>query len=102
MITFTRTANIRQGNLEAGFEWAVKVTMVIKQNLGQDFQVHRNVTGSPFQVHWSTTYDSLAAFETIAAKIAEDEDYLALLIEQREHEYLDTSSIQDRLFASIP
>ena len=102
MITFTRTASIRQGKLEPAFEWAVRVAMVMKQNLGQDLQVHRNVTGSIFQVHWSATFDSLAAFEAISTKMGEDEGYLALLAEQREQEYLDTSSIQDRLFASVP
>jgi hypothetical protein len=102
MVTFTRSARINEGKLEAAFEWAVKVAMVIKQNIGQDLQVHRSITGSPFEVHWSATFESLAAFETASAKMTADEGYIALLEEQREQRYLDTSTIEDRLFASVP
>jgi hypothetical protein len=34
--------------------------------------------------------------------MGEDEGYLALLAEGREQQYLDTSSIADRLFMSVP
>jgi len=63
MITVVRTANIHDGKIDAAFAWAVKIAKYGRDKLGMNTQVARNIGGELYQLHWVSTYPSLADAE---------------------------------------
>ena len=57
------TANIHEGKIQEAFSLAVKAAKFLNEKFGTNAQVHRNVSGPVYQVHWVTTYESHAALE---------------------------------------
>jgi len=103
MITLVRSAKIQEGAaVDAAFEWAVRVAMYTNEKHGVHMQVHRNVAGSVYQVHWALTFESLAQVDELGQKLQADEGYNSLLAEAREQSLFSTSSIVDRLYQSVP
>ncbi len=100
MIYAVRSADVKHGKLEETFEWAVRVAAHVNEKQGTNLQVLRNVGGAGQRVHWVATYDSLAAYEEIGAKIVADEGYQALVAELRDKELL--GDWEDNLFATVP
>lgn len=101
MITWVRSANINHGKQAGAIEWAVRVSVTINEALGTNIGVQRNVAGPVNQIHWVATYDSLAAFEQMAAGILQNEAYLQLIAESTEANFFDTHSINDSLYQSV-
>ena len=100
MIYAVRSADVKHGKLEETFEWAVRVAMYVNGKHGTNLQVLRNVGGPGQRVHWLASYDSLAAYEEMGAKIVADEGYQTLLAELRDKELL--GDWEDNLFATVP
>ncbi|MGB3716088.1 MAG: hypothetical protein WA996_16810 [Candidatus Promineifilaceae bacterium] len=102
MITWVRTAEIRDGKALPAIEFGLKVAGYVNDKFGLNVTVERNVTGKLNQLHWVVTYDSLAAFEEAAAATSADEGYQQLLAESSENELFFANSVVDNLFQSIP
>jgi hypothetical protein len=102
MITFARSADIKDGKGMAAVEWALKVTSYLNKNFDMDTQLMQNVTGAVNQLHWVTTFDSLASLEVAIAKLNEDEGYLQHIAEANEMELFHGGSIVDHLYRTIP
>jgi hypothetical protein len=103
MITLVRSARIQEGAaVETAFEWAVRVAMYTNEKHGLNMQVHRNVAGSVYQVHWALTFESLAQVDELGQKLQADEGYNSMLAEAREQGLFITTSIVDNLYQSIP
>jgi len=102
MITFVRTADIRDGKAPQAIEWALKIAAHLNETLQTNFAVQRNVGGPVNQLHWVDTYDSLGALEVILAKIQEDDGYRQLLAETVEDPLFFANSVVDNLYRSIP
>ena len=64
-------------------------------------QVVRNVGGPVYQIHWVSTYDSLAAYDRTIKKIEADEDYQELLAEVREQALFIGTSVSDSLYEAV-
>jgi hypothetical protein len=102
MITFVRTADIRDGKAQPAIEWALKVAAYLNETLQTNVAVQRNVAGPVNQLHWFSTHDSLASVEEIGAKIQVDAGYQQLLAESNEDPLFFANSVVDNLYQSIP
>ena len=100
MIYAARSANINHGKLQQAFEWAVRAAAYLNEKHGTNTQVLSNVTGPGQRVHWLTSYDSLAAYEEMGARIFEDEGFQTLVAELREQELI--GDWEDHLYATMP
>lgn len=101
MITWVRRADMNDGKTMAGFAWAVKVGAYSTENLGINVQVVRNVGGLVNQVHWVSTYESLAEYDAALKKILADDGYQKLYAEAMEQKFFCASSIVDSLYEAI-
>jgi hypothetical protein len=102
MITVVRTANIQDGKFIDAFAWAVKATGYVREKLGTNAQLSRNIGGPTYQVHWVSTYPSLADFEKAVKRMEADEGYKSLIEEARQQRLFIGTSIVDALYESIP
>lgn len=102
MITWVRTAKVHDGKLLPAIEWGLKVTAYVNETFGINASMHRNVAGPLNMVQWVDTYDSLASFEEISAKIIADPGYQGLLAEANEQGLFRGESIEDFLYQSLP
>jgi hypothetical protein len=102
MITWVRTADVRDGKALPAVEFGLKVAGYVNDKFGLEVSLERNVTGMLNQLHWVVTYDSLAAFEEIVAATSADEGYQQLLAEATEKELFFAKSVVDKLYQSIP
>ncbi len=102
MITFARSADIRDGKQQPAIAWALKVAAYVNDNLGTNFQVMINVAGKINQLHWVGTFDSLASFDASAGKINNDAGYQELLAEGTSEELFFANTLMDRLFRTVP
>ena len=103
MITIVRSATIHQdADVDAAYEWAIKVAAYLTENVGMDAQAHRNVAGPVFQVHWISRVESLAQVEQVMQGLQTDEGYGALLVEARDQGFFERSNLTDHLYQSIP
>ena len=102
MITWVRTADIREGKNMVAIEWALKIAAYVNETFKTNVSLQRNVTGQVNRLHWVATYQSLASFEELMAKLIQDEGYQQLLAESAELELFFASSIVDNLYQSIP
>ena len=102
MITWVRTADIRDGKGPAAIEWALKVSAYVNEAFKTNVSLQRNVAGQLNQVHWVATYQSLAGLEELMARLIEDDGYQQLLAESAEQELFFASSIVDNIYQSIP
>lgn len=102
MITWVRTGDIRDGKARPAAEWALKIAAYINETFETNIIVQRNVAGPVNQLHWVSTYDSLASVEETSAKISEDPGYQQLMAELVEDPLFFAASVVDNLFRSIP
>ena len=102
MITTVRSASISPGKIDEGFAFAVEIAHYINENLpGTTVQVLRNIGGKMAQVHWVSTYESLAAYEAYWTKLENDAGFKEKLAEARGNELYVADSIVDSLYQTI-
>lgn len=101
MITSVRSASIHDGKLGDATAWAVKVRNHQRDKLGVNLQVARNVGGAAYQIHWVSTYPSLADLDKTFKQIDADEGYKALVAEARQQGLFIGTSIHDSIYESI-
>jgi len=101
MITVVRTANIHDGKIDAAFAWAVKIAKYGRDKLGMNTQVARNIGGELYQLHWVSTYPSLADAEKATKHAEGDEGFKALVGEARQQGLLVGTSIKDSIYESV-
>ena len=93
MITLVRTANIHDGKAGEAFTWAIKTVNSVNANIeGVNVQVLRNVGGPTFQLHFVSTYESLAAYDEATKRLEAEARAAGLFI---------ASSIVDHLYETI-
>jgi hypothetical protein len=102
MITAVRTGSIHDGKFGEAVAWAVKTTNYLRDKLGANTQLMRNVGGPAYQLHWVSTHQSLADFEKAIKRIEADEGYKTLVGEARQQGLFIATSIVDSLYESIP
>jgi len=101
MITWVRTADVRDGkNIEAT-QWALKAAAYVNEKYNLNISVQTNVAGQLNQLHWVGTHDSLANYEVVSMKIFEDTGYQQLAKEAVEQELFFGVSISDSLYRTI-
>ena len=102
MITLVRTANIHDGKAGEAFTWAIKTVNSVNANIeGVNVQVLRNVGGPTFQLHFVSTYESLAAYDEATKRLEADAGYQELIAEARAAGLFIASSIVDHLYETI-
>ena len=77
MVVFHRSAMIASGKLAEAVPWAHKIAGMWQEITGVEVDVMMPVGGSPFQIVWRGTYDSLASFEEAVGKTVSNPDYMA-------------------------
>ena len=102
MITVVRTGSVHDGKFGEAVVWAVKITNYLREKLGANTQLMRNVGGPVFQLHWVSTHQSLADFEKAGKRIEADEGYRTFLAEARQQGLFIATSIVESLYESIP
>jgi len=101
MITAVRTASIHDGKIAEALAWAVKVTNYARDKFGANTQLMRNIGGPAGQIHWVSTFPSLADFENARKQIEPDEGYKSLVMEARQQNLFIGTSVVDALYESI-
>jgi len=101
MITAVRTASIHEGKIADAIAWALKVANHARSKLGSNTQVVRNIGGPIYQIHWVSTYQSLAEMEAAVKKTEADEGYRTMLLEARQQSFFIASSIADSIYETI-
>jgi hypothetical protein len=101
MITHVRTANIHDGKLADALAWAAKVCKYLRDHHGTNTQLARNIGGQIFQLHWVSTYPTLADFEKTMKKVENDAGYMALIGEARQQVLFIGTSVTDALHEMI-
>jgi len=102
MITAVRTAGVHDGKFADAVAWALKTTNYLRDKLGGNTQLMRNVGGPLYQLHWVTTHSSLADFEKELKRMEADEGYKTLVKEARQQGLFIAASIVESLYESIP
>ena len=103
MITVIRSANLFQGaSIQDAVGWALKVTGHLQKKWGMNTQVQSNVGRNPYQIHWLTTYQSLAHLEELTQEIEKDPEYVAMIEESRKASLFDVASVVDTIYRSVP
>jgi hypothetical protein len=102
MITVVRTASVHDGKMTEAVTWAVNATRYLRDRLGTNTQLARNIGGPVFQLHWVSTYPSLADLERVMRQIETDEGYNSRVAEARQRGLFIATSIVDSLYESIP
>lgn len=102
MITLVRTISIHDGKLGDAIAWSVKVTNYIVEKHGLKGQVNRNIGGAGYQIHFVSSYHSLADFEKAMKQVEADPGYMALVLEARQQGLFIGASVKDALYESIP
>jgi hypothetical protein len=101
MITSVRSASVHDGKLFDAITFAVKIAKYMREKFSLNTQVSRNVGGPIYQLHWITTYPSLADFEKTGRQVEADEGYRSLLAELRQQNLLIGTSVTDSLYENI-
>lgn len=102
MITSVVTADIHDGKLADAFAWAAKAAGYVSKQLGTNLQIARNIGGLLYQVHFVSTFASLAEFEQFSNKLQADPGYQELVTQARQEELLIGRSIVTHLYESVP
>ena len=101
MVYLERSAEIVGGKGIGAMEFAVKVASYVNDNYpGLNVQVLRNVGGKIAEVHWVSSYESLAAFEEAFAKIGADPGYQEIVTTAEG--LFDHSTRVTRLYQTVP
>ncbi|MCI5150295.1 MAG: hypothetical protein D3916_13070 [Candidatus Electrothrix sp. MAN1_4] len=64
-------------------------------------QAVRNVGGLMGQVHWIARFETLAEYDAVMKRIANDEGYQDLFKEVAEQKLFDAGSLADRIYETI-
>jgi hypothetical protein len=101
MITWVRTAEIRDGKRLEAVQWALKTAAYVNETFDLNVTVQSNVSGQLNQLHWVATYESMADFEEASSKIFEDAGYQQLAREATEQQLYFGSSLNDSFYRTI-
>jgi hypothetical protein len=101
MITWVRTAEIRDGKRLEAVQWALKTAAYVNNAFDLNITVQSNVSGQLNQLHWVGTYESMAGYDEAASKIFEDAGYQQLAREAVDQELYFGSSITDSFYRTI-
>jgi hypothetical protein len=99
MITIMRTAVIAPGKTRDAIAFANQISRHIKDKYGITVELFMPVGGNPSRIAWRTGYESLAEWETLAAKLIADADYMAA-ITNNSATFLP-GSVHDEIWRSI-
>ena len=99
MITFVRTAVIAPGKTHEAMTFAHQVTKMVEAKVGIKNTIMMPIGGNPSRIGWVSSYDNLAAFESVAMKLLADADYMKLL--ESSASYFLPGSLRDELWASV-
>ena len=103
MITQVLSMSIHDGKLGGAFAWAVKIAAYINQQSPDlNVRVVRNVAGSMYELHFVSTTESLAAYEDFNKQLEADEGYQKLLSEGREQRLIIGTTVNERLYETVP
>ena len=78
MITITRTASIAPGKTREAITFGHEVAKYIKDKHGVALDVLMPIGGNPARIAWFMSYDSLAQWEALTAKLMADKEYMAM------------------------
>ncbi len=102
MVTNVLSATIHDGKLVEATAWALKTAAYINDRFPEaNLQVHRNVGGAMYELHWIGTAESLAAYDDLNKRIQADDGYQKLLQEGRLRGHVIGSSVTERLYETI-
>lgn len=88
--------------MQDAIPWATKVANYLNEHVsGVNIQVLRNICGPRLQVHWVSSYESLAAFEETTKRIETDTGYQQLLAAGRQQQLFVGSTIVDNLYEAV-
>lgn len=79
MITMYRSASIASGKVASSLAFAKSISAYIKDVARVDVQVMMPIGGNPNRVGWVASYESLAAYESMMAKLMADPKYMELV-----------------------
>ncbi len=79
MVTIMRTAAIAPGKTGDAIAFANQIAKHIKEKYGTTVELLMPVGGNPGRIAWRMGYESLAQWETLAAKLMADSDYMAAI-----------------------
>lgn len=75
MITMIRSAAIAPGKTGDAITFAHTIAKHIHDKYGLKLTVVMPIGGNPNRIAWTATYESLAEWETLTAKLMADADY---------------------------
>jgi hypothetical protein len=101
MITAVLTANVHDGKMQDAFSVGLKAARYMNEKFGTNMQVNRNVNGPVYQIHFVTTYDSLAAFEKTRKQWEADTGYQEVLTEIRNKGLFIGTSIVQNIYETV-
>ena len=77
MITMIRSAAIAPGKTGDAITFAHTIAIHIQDKYGVKLTISMPIGGNPNRISWMATYQSLADWETLGAKLMTDADYAA-------------------------
>jgi L-ascorbate metabolism protein UlaG (beta-lactamase superfamily) len=79
MIAFIRSASIAPGKTGEAIAFANQIAKLIKEKYGTTLELLVPIGGNPNRIAWHARYESLAQWETLAAKLIADTDYMGVI-----------------------
>ena len=102
MITQVRTAAVHDGKLPEAIEFGLKVVAHVNDKSPElSVQLVRNVGGPLYELHWVSTFETLASYEDILKRLEADQGYQELVAEIRQAGVFVASSLVDHLYETI-
>ena len=102
MITQVRTATVHDGKLPEAVEFGLKVVAYVNDKFPESTpQMIRNVGGPLYELHWVSTFETLASYEDLSKRLEADQGYQELLAEVRQARLFVASSVVDHLYETV-
>lgn len=99
MITFYRSACIAPGKVQAARKFATEISSYIKAKTGVEVGAGVPIGGNPNRIGWSSSYESLAAYEATMAKLLADRKYMGMVA--RSADLWLPGSVHDEIWRSL-
>jgi hypothetical protein len=84
MITFVRSAAIAPGKTIEAITFGKLIARHIQDKYGTTIELLMPIGGNPNRIAWRTHYESLAQWESLAAKLIADAEYMGTIAKNSE------------------
>lgn len=101
MITVVRTTPFFQGKEREAMEWSIQAEKILREKCSWKGQIMVNISGPVNQVHWVSTYASLAESEAWDKEMQKNDAMQNLLKEAGERNLFESSGVKDHFYSTV-